>query len=237
MSRTWSRARVATAVAVGVWAFMFWFLIVADRTSYYLSARTTWLAPVGAIGLTLAAVGLLAAAPVGAGSPRPLDRRFLRNLAILVVPALAVVLLPPATLGSFAAARRASTSRGAYVEVTGRDINSGDLSMTDIFGLRYVGELNLLRKRAGDTSSFTGFVTRSPGDRADEFDLNRFMISCCPGDAVLTSVRIVGAPPGSFEQDDWMRVTGTLYPLGDDIIVDASELEKVPKPKHPYLNP
>jgi uncharacterized repeat protein (TIGR03943 family) len=236
MNTTWNRTRLATAGALAIWALMFWYLLIADRTPYYLSSRTTWLAPVGAIGLTLAALGLIGAARTH-DHPQRVTKRTLRNLAILVLPAIALLVLPPPTLGSFAAGRRTSSIKGAYVEVSGRDISKGDLSLTDIFGLRYIGELNLLRKRAGDTSSFTGFITRRSDDRADEFTLNRFMISCCPGDAVLTSVRVVGAPPGQFQQDDWMRVTGKIYPLGKEIIVDASDVQKVPKPKHPYLTP
>jgi hypothetical protein len=50
-------------------------------------------------------------------------------------------------------------------------------------------------------------------------------------------VRVVGVPPGEFAEDQWVRVRGTFYPVGDDILVDASDVTSVPRPSHPYLNP
>jgi uncharacterized membrane protein YcgQ (UPF0703/DUF1980 family) len=67
--------------------------------------------------------------------------------------------------------------------------------------------------------------------------LTRFLISCCVADALSVQVRVTGAPPGEFEKDEWVRVTGGLYPLGREVVVQASDIEEVPRPKHPYLNP
>ena len=72
---------------------------------------------------------------------------------------------------------------------------------------------------------------------ADEFVLTRFLISCCVADALSVEARVVGAPPGKFDNDDWVRVRGNFYPLGNEVIVDSSEITRVPKPKRPYLNP
>jgi len=71
---------------------------------------------------------------------------------------------------------------------------------------------------------------------ADEFVLTRFMISCCVADALSVQVRIVGAPPGKFEEDRWVRVVGTIYPLGQETVVDAARVEGVERPDEPYLN-
>lgn len=235
MQRTWSPNRIALAAALAVWAGVFWFLLLTDRTSLYYASRTDWLATVGAVFLTLAAVGRLVSAR--AATPEPLSWRQIRTLGLLVVPAVVIMLFPPATLGSYAVAKRSSSIKSAYVSVSGRDLSEGDLSLVDIFGLRRSGDLGKLAPRAGSTSSFTGFVSQDASNGAGEFLLNRFMISCCPGDAVNIQVRVVGAPPGQFEPDDWVRVTGDIYPVGSDLIVDASEVVRVPRPKHPYLNP
>ncbi len=235
MKTTWSQSRLATGAALAVWAGCFWFVIFSGRTSFYLASRTTWLAPLGAITLTLAMVGRL----LTAKSPHPerLSRPQMRSLALLVAPAIAIAAFPPTTLGSFAVSRRSASVKGAYVSVTGRDLSKGDLSFLDIFGLAYNGELDQLAARAGSISSFTGFITRNRSKGADQFELNRFMITCCPGDAVNIQLRIFGAPPGQFEADDWVRVTGKIYPVGQEVIIDATDVEKVPRPKHPYLNP
>lgn len=234
MNTTWSYNRLATGMALAIWAALFWFVIFADRTSFYFASRTTWLAPVGAVTLSLAMVGRLLSAR--SSHPEPLSRRQLRTLAVLVAPAILIMAVPPVTLGSFAVSRRSTAIKGAYVSMTGEDLTKGDLSLLDIFGLSYVGELDKLAPRAGSTSSFTGFVTREAGEGSGEFRLNRFMISCCPGDAVNIQLRIVGAPPGQFGQDDWVRVTGDIYPIGDGVIVDTSQVEPVKRPEHPYLN-
>jgi uncharacterized repeat protein (TIGR03943 family) len=235
MTMTWSVSRLATGVALAIWAATFWFLIAADRAAFYFSSRTTWLAPVGAITLTAAMVGRFLSAKVT--RPEPVTRRQLGTLAILIAPALIITAFPPAALGSFAVSRRSTAIKGAYVSVSGRDLSKGDLSLLDIFGLSYNGDLDKLAPRAGSTSAFSGFVTKDPSDGADEFRLNRFMISCCPGDAVNIQLRIVGAPPGQVEADDWVRVTGKLYPIGATVIVDATEVERLERPEHPYLNP
>jgi uncharacterized repeat protein (TIGR03943 family) len=234
MSKVWSHTRLATGFALAIWAGVFWFLIAADRSAYYFSSRTTWLAPTGAITLTAAMVGRVLSARVS--RPEPVTRGHLGTLTVLVVPALLIAAFPPAALGSFAVSRRSTAVKGAYVSMSGRDLSKGDLSLVDIFGLSYEGELDKLVPRAGSTSSFTGFVTKAPSDGADEFRLNRFMISCCPGDAVNIQLQVVGAPPG-VKSDDWVRVAGRIYPIGTEVIVDATEVKQVKRPKHPYLSP
>jgi uncharacterized repeat protein (TIGR03943 family) len=230
----WSAVRIATAASLGVWAALFWFLIAADRLPYYLASRTTWLAPVGALTLTLAAVGHALTARTT--HEERLTRRNLRNLVILALPAVVIMAFPPLVLGSYAVERRSATIKGAYVSMSGRDISTGDLSLQDIFGLSYTGEIEKLAARAGSTSSFTGFVSHNTVGSGDEFQLNRFMVTCCPGDAVSVSLRVVGAPPGEFKPDDWVRVTGRMYPIGKEVVVDAEKVESVPRPEHPYLN-
>jgi uncharacterized repeat protein (TIGR03943 family) len=234
MRPRWSLLRIATAAALAIWAALFWFLIAADRLPYYLAARTTWLAPVGAVTLSLAAVGRLLTARTTLDER--LTGRSLRNLVILALPAVIIMAFPPLVLGSYAVERRSATIKGAYVSMSGRDISTGDLSLLDIFGLSYTGETGKLAARAGSTSSFTGFLSHDSGSTGDEFQLNRFMVTCCPGDAVNISLRVVGAPPGEFKPDDWVRVTGRVYPIGKEVIVDATEVEPVPRPEHPYLN-
>ena len=234
MTAGWSLPRLGTAIALTVWAASFWFIIVTDRLAFYLASRAAWLAPLGALTLTLAAIGSFATArgPVR----EPISGPQIRNLVFLIVPAVVVMAFPPLTLGSYAVGQRQVSVKGAYAATDPGDIDSGDLSLMDIFGLSYMGDLDLLAPRAGTTSSFTGFVSRDGNVAADEFQLNRFVVSCCPGDAVLIWLRVVGAPVGEFRTDDWVRVTGKVYPIGKTVVVDATNVQKVPRPKHPYLN-
>lgn len=234
MTRSWSSLRVATAAALAIWAAAFWFIIATDRLSYYLAIRTTWLAPVGAVTLTMAAAGRLLTARVSDGER--LSKGQLRNLVLLVAPAVLILALPPLALGSYAAGRRGPAVAGGGFSTSDTEVSQGDLALLDIFRLQYSNNLDLLTPRAGSTSSFVGFVSREDGGATDEFQLNRFAVSCCPGDAVLIRLRVVGAPPGTFKVDDWVRVTGKIYPVGDSVVIDATDVEKVPRPKRPYLS-
>jgi uncharacterized repeat protein (TIGR03943 family) len=210
-------------------------LIFSGRTALYLSSRTDWVVPMGAIALTIAAVGRLLTARES--HPEKLKGREAWGMGALVLPVVAVLALPPASLSSFAAARRSSFSSAGFT-ASAADIATGDLSLADVAGaLRSRDAMKALVTRAGSEVDFVGFVTRDEGQPADEFVLTRFLISCCVADALSVEVRVVGAPPGEFKKDEWVQVTGSMYPLGREVIVDGSKIERVPKPHHPYLNP
>jgi putative membrane protein len=93
-----------------------------------------------------------------------------------------------------------------------------------------------LVERAGTGVTFEGIVARREGQSVDEFMLTRFIISCCVADALGVQVRVVGAPPGGFRTDEWVRVSGTFYPVGREVVVDAEKVERIPRPDSPYLN-
>jgi uncharacterized membrane protein YcgQ (UPF0703/DUF1980 family) len=47
----------------------------------------------------------------------------------------------------------------------------------------------------------------------------------------------VNVTPGQFSDEDWVRVQGTIFPLGREVIVDASDVAAVERPDQPYLTP
>ena len=235
LPRSWSARRVATTIVLATWAFLFWFLIIDDRTSLYLSSRTAWVVPVGAVILTIATVGRFASARTS--MTEEVTRRDALTYAVLVMPVVVVLALPPASLSSFAATRRSSLTGAGFVS-NPADVATGDLSLADVAGAVRTDEgKRALATRAGEDVDFVGFVTREEGMPADEFVLTRFMISCCVADALSVEVRVAGAPPGRFKEDEWVRVEGQIYPVGHDVVVDASSVTKVPRPDSPYLNP
>ncbi|MDQ4125778.1 MAG: TIGR03943 family protein [Actinomycetota bacterium] len=234
-ARHWSASKLASAAAMAAWAALFWWLLASGRSFLYLSDRTDWVVPMGAIILTIAVVGRLWSAR--GPHPEPLARKDAWRLGAIVLPVVLTVALPPAALGSYATSRRSSFVSSGYTS-TADDIESGELSLVDVAGaVRSEEAMKALVQRAGSEVSFVGFVTRDAGMPADEFMLSRFLVSCCVADALSVQVRVVGAPPGQLAEDDWVRVTGAMYPLGREVIVDASEVEPVDRPKRPYLNP
>jgi uncharacterized repeat protein (TIGR03943 family) len=231
----YSPARVFVGVVLACWAALFWWLLLSQRSALYLSSRTDWVVPLGAVCLTIAALGRLVTARTLA--PEELTRRAAWGLGLLLVPVVAVAVLPPKSLGAYAASRRSSFV-GAGFQTSAGDIASGDLSLLDLAGAaRSPESMEALTRRAGTDVSFVGFVVRDRGMPVDEFLLTRFIVSCCAADALSVQVRVVGVPPGKFAEDDWVKVTGAMFPLGDDIIVQASEVNSVKAPDRPYITP
>jgi putative membrane protein len=233
----WSPSRVATGLALAAWAILFLVLLLTGRSSLYLSSRTAWVVPVGAVLLSVAATGRLVSARMTADSPEDtLEARHSVGLLVLILPVVLILALPPTTLGSFAAARRSSI--GAVGFVAPEEIAEGRLTLTRVAaGLRSPDGSRALLRRAGAEVSFVGFVSRDKGMGADEFVLTRFLVSCCVADALTVRVRVVDVPPGVFSIDEWVRVRGTLYPLSSEVLVDAASVERVTRPDDPYLNP
>jgi uncharacterized repeat protein (TIGR03943 family) len=215
---------------VGAWAVVFWFVLLTGRSQLYLSSRTAWLIPVGAVILSIVTLGRLFS--LRSAHPRPISKRDSLAFTVMVVPVVLIIALPPTALGSFAADRRSTLAVGASAE----EIATGPLTLVEIAGAQRSAEtMAALVSRAGEEVSFVGFVTRRPGTPADEFVLTRFLVSCCVADAQSVQVRVVSAPPGRFEEDEWVRATGKMYPLGQEVILVAGEIESVPRPKRPYL--
>ena len=118
------------------------------------------------------------------------------------------------------------------------DIGEGALTLVDVAAgqTSQEGE-RALAARAGETVRFVGFVSRFDDTPADEFVLTRYVVSCCVADAMIASVRTVNVTPGAFADDAWVEVTGTIYPVGTEVIVQASDIRKVERPDRPYLTP
>jgi uncharacterized repeat protein (TIGR03943 family) len=232
----WSPGRVAVGLVLTAWAGLFWFLLATGRWSLYLSTRTSWLVPVGAVLMSVAALGRFASARVQ-GDPEPLGARRAWTVGLLVFPVVIVLALPPAALNSYAVGRR-SGFVGAGVSTSTGDIASGSLTLIDVAAAQTTSAgLDALEKRAGQVVTFDGFVMRFADTPPDEILLTRYIITCCVADATIAQVRVVDVPAGTFEQDQWVRVTGRIYPLGREVIVDATDVAGIPRPSRPYLYP
>lgn len=232
---TWSPSRVAGGLVLGAWAALFWFLLLTGRDNLYLSSRTNWVVPVGAALLTVAALGRLAAARVR--SPEPLRLREAWIMGLMVAPVVVVMALPPATLGSFSASKRPGFASAGFATSVG-DVGSGPITFLDVAAANTIDEgYHALAKRAGDQADFVGFVTTYPNTPSDELLLNRYAITCCVADATIMQVRVVNVPPGRFQANDWVQVRGAIFPLGHQVIVNATSVEEVARPAQPYLTP
>lgn len=233
--RRWSPSRLAGAAVLAAWAALFWWLFLSGRENLYLSTRTQWVVPVGATLLTLAAIGRLATARTV--QPESVRRVEAWIMGAVVVPVVLVMALPPATLGQFSAGKRSGFA-SAGVATSAGDISSGELTLVDVAAGQTSPEgERALAARAGEQVTFVGFVTRYDDTPADELFLTRYVVTCCVADATIAQVRVVNVTPGAYDPNDWVEVTGAIYPIGREVIVSATQVVEVDRPDRPYLTP
>jgi putative membrane protein len=69
----------------------------------------------------------------------------------------------------------------------------------------------------------------------------RFAISCCVADASAIGLPVVWDSAADLPQGEWIRVKGTFDVgafNGDTVpVLQASSVEQVAQPEHPYLYP
>lgn len=189
----------------------------------------------GAVLASAAAIGRLATARIP--RPEPLGRREAWTLGLVVMPVVIMLAMPPATLGTYAAGRRSSFV-GTGVSASSGDLDSGTITLIDVAAAQSSKQGQAaLQRHAGDPVSFEGLVTTEPGAGPGEFLLTRFIITCCVADATIAQVKVVDGPPGQLPDNSWVRVTGRLYPLGSEVLVDAGDVTPIPQPAQPYLTP
>ncbi len=231
----WNGERLITAMVTGGWAAMFWFLLLSGRVSLYLGSRTSWIAPAGAVLLTIIAGGIALSARGRRDSPLRPHQVFVA--AALLVPVILVTVSPPATLGSFSASRKASFSGKGLWTYWGTFDERSEIDLRFAAAAEFWPTARkLLAARAGEPVDFVGFVARNPDTGADEFLLTRFVITCCVADATIVQIRVVNVTPGEFETDDWVKVSGPIFPIGNQIIVMADSIEEIDQPRTPYLS-
>jgi uncharacterized repeat protein (TIGR03943 family) len=230
-------ARIARGGILTLWAVFFvvvWWTGTSDR---YLGSRTQWIVPFGAVALALASLaygfGYFRARRRGPA----LTLREAVSLFALLVPLAAVLLVPHAALGSFAAARKggvtfplarpaapSAPSEASFLDIR---VAEGDRDFAADAGIREGVQVRLL-----------GFVTRSKDVPPGTFELARFYIACCIADAEAVGVPIDDHALGGrrFAHDTWLAVSGSLEQRGKRFVVAAERIARVPAPKQPYLS-
>lgn len=216
-------------------------LVLTDAyLNYVKESMGIWLLGAAALLILIGFSSLVGGLVGRAKAEHHHDHPMTRAAWLLVLPALAVVVIPTDPLGSFAVDRRDFRQADATADMTFAPL-PGSADTPAELGLReFVDRAFLDKKRslADRPVRLTGFVTPSPG-AADGFTLSRFVILCCAADAypVEVAVRGVGAPP----IDAWVTVTGTwrrpegkTRPYVDLVELDAIGVERIERPENPY---
>ena len=230
------------------WSGFFVSLWISGEADRYLGPRTTWVVSFGAIALSAAAIayGLLALRDT---SGKHLTRWEATGYLALLVPILAVLIVPRAELGA-QAARKKSTSHSLAAMQTDAAMKAAaraaaraaadardPVAKIDFLSLATVttdpGYASDIAVKPGTRVRLVGFVVR--GGKRDRFRLARFLISCCAADAVPVFVD-VKAQTGEIPEDNhWLDVTGRLVRRQGLFLVQAESLTVIPTPEKPYL--
>jgi putative membrane protein len=157
---------------------------------------------------------------------------------LLVLPVLALLVVLPPALGSYAADRTGT----ALQPLAGfGPLLAGDparISLQDYAGRAVYGHGQSL---TGRRVRLTGFITVAGRGQPV---LTRMILNCCAADAAPVKVALTGQVPGGLRPDVWLEVIGT-YPGGqitDEVnggpipFLAVSEVRTVTPPADQYEN-
>ncbi|PDY47855.1 TIGR03943 family putative permease subunit [Bacillus pseudomycoides] len=107
----------------------------------------------------------------------------------------------------------------------------------------YIQTMNIIGKDVlgfkGKQITFTGFIYNDKEVKGDKTVVARYGITCCIADASVWGMIVSGEEIKQFPEETWVKITGlldettykgTLFPL-----VKVSKVEKIEKPKAPYV--
>ena len=160
---------------------------------------------------------------------------------LLLLPVLAVFVVAPPALGSYAVQSTASESsapppqeRSGQFDDGLEEASAGEVVPLELRQFVMRAWIDEDRALAGRTVELTGFAV--PAD--DGWYLARLQMACCAADAVVNKVLITDVP--APEADTWWTVRGTwVEPEGELYDVNehrftVTEVEEVTDPPDPY---
>jgi uncharacterized repeat protein (TIGR03943 family) len=156
------------------------------------------------------------------------------GLFALIVPLAAVLLVPHAALGSFAASRKGNglhfLSARQSAPAKPSDASFLDIRMAE-GDETFAAEAGI---KPGLRVHLRGFVSGSTDVPAGTFEIARFYVACCIADAQPVGVPI--ATDRAFPKDTWLDVTGSLERKGRRFVVAAQRAVRAKEPSQPYLS-
>lgn len=243
------QAWLKTAILLGLGAY-FVYNIISGNLTNYINIRFAWLSYVAAVLFLL----------IGGFSLLNLLRRRSHadehahhdhdhahrsgvmswlTLAVVAVPLVLGTLIPSRPLGAEAIDGDLSISSASLGSVTTFAVNPQDRNVLD--WLRVFNSTTDYSELNGQPADMIGFVYLEPNFGAEQFMVARFTISCCVADASAIAVPAAWEGAADLPQGEWVRVQGTIQTgefRGERMpILQATSVELIPQPEHPYLYP
>jgi putative membrane protein len=166
------------------------------------------------------------------------------GLALVILPVLLGLLVPPKPLGAAAMVNR---------DVSAKSLTSAAAPQGGAVLAKPKAEKNILdwliefRSTSnpaafeGQEARLIGFVYRDDRFAADTFMVSRFVLSCCAADAAPLGLMVRWPESSTLAADQWVEVTGHFKPgefEGEPMpILMAEKLTPTTVPDQPYLYP
>jgi len=220
-----------------------------QQLALYTNPRYVWFTAIfNAISTVACAVGIILTAwRMGKGSIGGLVVPWRPSFTLLVAALVLVAAyaLPARTLSSDIASQRTANFNNTPTQTSGSG-NTLALFGTDTSRLTiadWASAFNLKTNAnfyVGKKVDLVGFVFHPKGTPSDVFYVSRFRMTCCAVDAQPIGVPVYS--PGwreKFEEDSWVRVTGSFTETDQDIaepaIVSPQSIERTDQPANPYV--
>jgi uncharacterized repeat protein (TIGR03943 family) len=167
------------------------------------------------------------------------------GVALLLLPILLGVFVPPQPLGAAALSNREVnvSLQGSALPAAVRAAAQKDSTNKNVLDWlhTFAGATNPAQEYAGEQAQVTGFVFRDDRFGQDQFMVTRFVVSCCVADANVAGLVVEWLEAATLPDDQWVEVAGTLQPgtLADETVpvLVARSVQPVDVPQQPYLYP
>jgi uncharacterized repeat protein (TIGR03943 family) len=167
------------------------------------------------------------------------------GVALVALPILLGVLVPPQPLGAAALSNREVNVSlpGSALPAAVRAAQEKDATTKNVldWGHTFAGSSDPAHEFSGSPARVKGFVFRDERFGAEEFMVTRFVVSCCVADANVAGMVVKWPEAAALPADQWVEVAGTLQPgslEGETLpVLVAHTVTPVEVPQQPYLYP
>ncbi len=237
---------IKTALLFGLGIY-FAYNIASGNLTNYINARFAWLSYVASALFLL--IGLFSALHLlrdhhdhdehnHAEHDHDHEQISWRSLAIIAVPLLLGTLIPSQPLGAQAVSGSISTSSVALSDTQTFNVAPDQRNVLDWVRAFNQDDASTFE---GQPADVIGFMYVEPSFGTHQFMVARFAISCCVADATAIGVPVVWDQMPTLRQGEWLEVKGTFSVAafqGNQIpVLQATSVEQVDQPEHPYLYP
>lgn len=237
------QAGLKTGLLLGLGLY-FLYNIVSGNLANYINARFAWLSYLAVVLFLLLGASGLYDLFKRSGQHHHHDHDHTHiswpALAIIAIPLVLGTLIPSRPLGADAVGGSISTNAvsggGNWSAFT-----TNPLEWNVLDWLRAFNNSEDLASFDGQQADVIGFVYKEPTFGEHRFMVARFTISCCVADSSAIGLPVAWRDADALQADTWVRVQGT-FQVGDfrgDMlpILQATSVEVVAQPEHPYLYP